>query len=483
MTIRTRLVLLFFAAFAFAAASGMGAIWAMRGMQLAQDEAQRLHGDQIHALELQIAFLHAWSEVAAILSGDDTPEAHERLAVHRARIDQLLMGLQASTQSSAEEGVVRAVADGVRGFTLCAERALYYRKRGEAERGYNLLRRHMLEMYAPITAQVRELIDTDAELIRASETNALERTRLASAVIAGHSLVLLLLGVLGAYSVWRWLVKPVETLGAATRTIARGEPLAPIPIATKDELGSLAREVEAMAANLNKYQEQIIEKERLAAVGEMTAAVAHNLRNPLASIRALAQGCQRGALPANEVGEAMGIVMQTVDRADRWLKDLLQALRPVRIDSSPQDINRILREVVDAASEFAAKRGVGLRLALTPELPEIALDPTRMNQALFAIVVNAIEASPAGKEVVVSSAPATEDEAKAEIVIADDGPGIGAETMKKIFTPFAGSKKGGTGLGLSLTQRIVHGHRGDIRVDSSPGAGCRMKVLLPFAAR
>ncbi|MEE8142451.1 MAG: ATP-binding protein, partial [Planctomycetota bacterium] len=234
--------------------------------------------------------------------------------------------------------------------------------------------------------------------------------------------------------------------------------------------------------SISDYQQKLVEKERLAAAGEMTTAVAHNLRNPLASVRALAQTTQRDPEVDESVRTSMATIMSTVDRADRWLKELLMVLRPVKVSRSLADLNEILRELADVSTIYADRRQVSIELELAEDLPEVPVDRSKLNQALISLVTNAVDASPPGKTVTLRS-ERPDDPGRVDIVVEDQGPGMEPEVLRRIFTPFFSTKKSGTGVGLSLTQRIIFGHQGGISADSSPGNGCRMRVSLPVEVR
>jgi signal transduction histidine kinase len=221
----------------------------------------------------------------------------------------------------------------------------------------------------------------------------------------------------------------------------------------------------------------MVERERLAAVGEMTASVAHNLRNPLASIRALAQGSLRSG-DQEQVSPSLRTIMDTVDRADRWLKDLLQGLKPIQLDRKPlEDLSLHLDRIAAAVEGFSSKLNVELKLEISPSLPQLDLDLRRLEQVLLVLLNNAVEASSPGDTVILG---ASTDNNEIHIEVRDEGSGMTEEIQSKLFTPYFTTKKGGLGLGLSLTQRIIHGHGGQIDVVSSPGQGTTMSIRIPL---
>ena len=178
-----------------------------------------------------------------------------------------------------------------------------------------------------------------------------------------------------------------------------------------------------MSESIAQFQLQLVDRERLAAVGEMTASVAHNLRNPLGSIRALAQSCLRGN-DAETTSLSLRQVMETVDRADRWLKDLLQGLKPIQLAKMKTALSPHLEAVGQTVRPFAQKRRVELQVQIERDLPVMDLDFRRIEQAIFVLLNNAIEASEMDSTVRLNASHQSEH---VIIEVIDEGHGISDE--------------------------------------------------------
>ena len=294
------------------------------------------------------------------------------------------------------------------------------------------------------------------------------------------SIALILVALVSVVLFRNWVLRPVEVLSGATEAIAQGQYDTKISLEGQNEFARLARDVEAMSASIESFQEQLVEKERMAAVGEMTASVAHNVRNPLASIRAIAQGGRRDPELDDEKKKSYGTIMETVDRADRWLKDLLTALRPVKIASQTEDLKAVVEEIVVGSRVFADRKGITLDLSLDDSLAPIPLDRRKFEQALIVLISNAIEASPSDSTVSVEVARDPGARPRVGIAVIDRGHGMEPEVLKKLFTPYFTTKKSGVGLGLCLAQKIIFGHRGTIDVKSEPEIGSQITIWLPI---
>lgn len=281
------------------------------------------------------------------------------------------------------------------------------------------------------------------------------------------SLTLLALSVaLAAALVRRWVMKPVAALRDATARLARGDFSHRIAVSGRDELARLSDEVNHMAGTILAMQEERVDRERLAAVGEMTRRIVHNLRNPLAGIRSLAELSRADANPGSPLREHQDRIVATVDRFEAWLRGLLSAATPARINPVPTDIEPWLGRVLEPMRASAAVRGVEIVHDTQPASWQADFDPVQLEHAVVALVTNAIQASPNGSRV---SVAARRDSADAwELRIADQGPGVPEELRERIFRPYFTTKRDGTGIGLALVKQVAEQHGGRVWVETSP---------------
>ncbi len=223
--------------------------------------------------------------------------------------------------------------------------------------------------------------------------------------------------------------------------------------------------------------------ERLAVVGELAAGMAHEIRNPLASIVASVDllDLEAGRPVGHEGQVLLGVLKKEAKRINQLLTDFLKFARPRPLRLCRTDVNAILRGVGELARTHPKNGGrVLVREALDTSLPVIEADADLIEQALLNIAINALEAMPQGGELsllTTAAAPASDD--GVEIAIADTGTGISEQERQRIFEPFHTTKPDGTGLGLAITYRVVEQHGGSIAVDGRPGAGTTVRIRLP----
>jgi signal transduction histidine kinase len=218
--------------------------------------------------------------------------------------------------------------------------------------------------------------------------------------------------------------------------------------------------------------------ERLAALGQLTAGLAHELRNPLGTIKASAEMLakpstrQRPEVMA-EMAEYIG---SEVDRMNGLVSSFLDFARPLKLHAVQADLRPVLEDISQSLNDTAHNRGVAISIELHPESLSFTFDPALLRIALANLVQNAIQASAAGSGVEMR---AEERGDSVLIFVSDHGEGIQPQHLENIFNPFFTTKSGGTGLGLAIVSRIVDEHHGRVTVFSQPGAGTTFELTLP----
>jgi two-component system, sporulation sensor kinase E len=223
--------------------------------------------------------------------------------------------------------------------------------------------------------------------------------------------------------------------------------------------------------------EQLMRADRLAAMGELTAGVAHEVRNPLGIIRASVQLLEDSKGDADRIREASGVIKQEIDRLDKVIKALLDFGRPSQPTLRRVDVNEVLSEVVLFTRKFASRGGVEIVEEFGAPLPRVEADPDQVKQIAVNLISNAVQAmEETGGTVTVSTRAA---DGYVQLVFTDDGPGMRPEMLGRLFDPFYSTRDQGTGLGLTIVHRIVDEHDGHIEVESEPGRGTTFTVSLP----
>jgi two-component system sensor histidine kinase HydH len=232
---------------------------------------------------------------------------------------------------------------------------------------------------------------------------------------------------------------------------------------------------------IKSLEEEVRRSEKLAAVGALAAGVAHEIRNPLSSIRGLAQFLRHALADRPKEREYAEIMVKEVDRINRVVTDLLTIARPQEPELAPTDLEELIDHTVRLLQTDADRRRVKIYQTIAPGLPEVLIDENQIAQALLNLILNALQAVGRGGTIEVG-ANLEAPHSCLHLWVEDSGPGIPAEHMRKIFEPFFTTRAEGTGLGLAIVQKIVASHRGEIRVESPPAGragGSRFTISIP----
>jgi len=218
------------------------------------------------------------------------------------------------------------------------------------------------------------------------------------------------------------------------------------------------------------------QKEKWAAIGELSLNIAHEIRNPLASLKGSIEMLKEGSVPDNQKERLMEIALNEMNRLNRVITDFLTYSRPTPAEFRMFDLHRLLDETLELLENVDQDRSnLSIRKEYGGTL-EVKADPQKLRQVFWNLGINAVEAMPGGGELVVSTRNA---ERLVEITFKDSGSGIDMEHIEKIFYPFFTTKEQGTGLGLAIAYRIVEEHNGILRVASNSGIGTTFEVILP----
>lgn len=359
----------------------------------------------------------------------------------------------------------------------------------------------MVGAYVPINkfgwaVVVEEPIGSAYFELRRLETNSL------LFVIAG----IIITGLTGIFFA-RSIERPIKELTLGTEAVARGELGYRISLNSPDEIGKLATAFNKMTRDLRDSQERLILSEKLASLGTMAAGMAHEIKNPLVSLRTFTQLLQQKWDDKEFREKFSAIIPHEIERINRIAESLLKFGRPMKPELTKVDVNSLLEEVLLLFESEGKKYNVRVTKKLA-QLPEISGDSGQLSQAFVNIIKNAIESmqdkggelivkTDVGEVIKLGKINARQGVKKGEemvwgeeeemgkptpvifIEVTDTGEGISEENMKSLFDPFFTTKMTGTGMGLPITLRIIEEHQGSIKVRSKPGAGTTFIITLP----
>ncbi len=253
--------------------------------------------------------------------------------------------------------------------------------------------------------------------------------------------------------------------------------------AKRDEMARTQEAAERLAEsnrNLRRAEASLRRSERLAALGQLTAGLAHELRNPLGTIKASAEMLTKDSTRHRPevMSEMAGYIGSEVDRMNGLVSSFLEFARPLQMRPVLADLCAVLDDVVRQQGELARARGIALSIRVNEKPESFIFDPDLLKLAISNLVQNAVQASPPGQEVEIRAESTDE---KIMIFVSDHGEGIQSSHLENIFNPFFTTKPQGVGLGLAIVSKIVDEHQGSINVFSEVGSGTTFEMALPKA--
>ncbi len=243
-----------------------------------------------------------------------------------------------------------------------------------------------------------------------------------------------------------------------------------------------AREAAERLAEANRSLQEaeaaVRRSERLAALGQLSAGLAHELRNPLGTIRASAEMLLKNVPEESEIQrELAGFISSEVDRTNSLVTRFLEFARPLELKPQTAEITEVLDRSIAQLERGPMRQKVTVYRNYSPDVRPFAFDGELLERVFYNLLMNAAQATPAGGEIVVKTRAV---DGQAEIAVIDRGAGIAREHLESIFNPFFTTKKEGVGLGLAIVSKIVDLHGGKMAVESQPGKGSIFRVFLPL---
>jgi two-component system, NtrC family, sensor histidine kinase HydH len=295
----------------------------------------------------------------------------------------------------------------------------------------------------------------------------------------------LIAGVVG-YNVARRMGKRLLRLQIQIGDTARQlhEGVADIEVKTSasiDELDAqmqyLSRRVQDIAMELSQHQRDAMRHQQLAAVGQLAASLAHEIRNPLTAIKMLVEAGLRDSRPRPLSKESMLVVHREVKRLEQTVQELLDFARPPTLKRTLASPAKIIEQAVELVQARAKRQRVVIKIASNGD-STIDIDEGQMRSVFVNLLLNSLDAMPGGGTIDISL---DYDREQLTIRFNDSGPGISNEAMESLFTPFSSTKTTGTGLGLSICRRIVELHQGAIEAKNGSNGGAELEISLPLA--
>lgn len=271
------------------------------------------------------------------------------------------------------------------------------------------------------------------------------------------------------------IAQPVLALTGLARSHRSGQPMPPLPAAPAGEVGELQQAFVQMVADIERSQAQLARATALAAVGEMSAVIAHEVRTPLGIVLSSAQVLSREAALSATGRELVGYIESETARLGRLVSAMLESARPRPPRPEPTELQGLIGHAVGLLSAQAGKQGIEVR-ARPGQALQLDCDPEQMTQVLLNLILNGLQVLPRGGRIEIGASAQGE---QVLVEIADNGPGIAPEARARLFDAFYFRREGGIGLGLAVVQSLVAAHGGEVEATDGPLGGALFRIRLP----
>ncbi len=294
--------------------------------------------------------------------------------------------------------------------------------------------------------------------------------------------IIMVIGVLAALWMARLLISPILLLNRAAHRVGEGDFGTAIPEKGVGEIGELATTFNTMSHQLKELvtairsaQENLVRTEKLYALGEFSTGLAHEIKNPLTSIKMLIQRAGEQEEPLQ--GEDLEVIVEELDRIDFTVSRFLRSARQSEMAFSETDINSLVEDVLAITGPKIGKSGIHIEKMLEEDLVPIQVDGPSIKQILMNGILNAMQAMPSGGKLTISTSLTDET---LHCTITDTGDGISEVNLKHIFDPFFTTKEEGTGMGLAVAWNIAQQHGGRLDIVSRERVGTSLILILPY---
>lgn len=415
---------------------------------------------------------------------DPSPARLEPVQADEVRFGAALASARQSSTTDEELACVGAIESGYGHYQ--EEQA---RLRAEAVRGKPAAEFARVADSHP----VRLVVDPCQELLRINKERMEQTAAETQRASRQGSVAMVLLGLAGpvsglvmGYGVARGLRQSIYRLSVRVQDMAQhlDQDVATVSVVADGDFHHLDRQmqqivgqVEEVTGRLQRQQHDLLRAEQLAAVGQLAAGVAHEVRNPLTGIKILVEAARRPNSPRTLDAEDLRMIHRELGRVERTVQGLLDYARLPPPRRTPCDLRDVVGPALDVVRERAEQQGVILA-SHAPSQPAVAhVDRDQMHTVLVNLMLNALDAMPGGSRLEVAWDQATDGGVR--LTVCDSGAGIPAAVVPRLFAPFATTKPTGTGLGLSLSARIVEEHGGTIAAANRPEGGACFTIILP----
>jgi len=415
---------------------------------------------------------------------DGNPAWLKKLKAHRRSFRIQLERALSLAETKEQKSLIARIETKYAKYTALKDQVIGYYRAGEMEKG-----KRLHETLRPLFSGILDLCGRYKELSKQGIREVRRRSSIQAGklrmVAATAILIVLILGILLAFVLVHDILEPVRRLAGETIRDTNFRKPEDEVRALKRGVHGLIQEYDQTYFELEKSRKHLFQAEKLAMLGKLAAGMAHSVRNPLTSVKMRLFSLDRSLDLNDAEKEDFNVISEEIGHIDNILQNFLEFSRPPRLKLQRVSPSDVVDQVALLLRHRLKSCNGNLTIERAKPLPEIQADPEQLKEAFVNIVVNACEAMGSGGYITIKEEEKFIDSGNraALIRISDNGPGIPKRIQGKIFEPFFTTKEEGSGLGLSIVERIIQEHGGTLAVESDEGEGTSFIIMLPITSQ
>jgi signal transduction histidine kinase len=438
------------------------------------------------AEELEIALLEQRGYVSSYILAEGQGDWLERLRRKSKDFDHWLGEARGAARTDTERELLNRLEVVQHAYAETRDTVVKLYDTGQEEEARRVLLVDVVELYDQSYDLCEEFIGINQRLVAETSAQVRRQVKQVTVIVSITAAVTLGLGLALLWLFFQGVVFPLRRLAADARSFAGTETRA-LGDVSSDEMRELGHFVKLLMTNvaetrsdLEQSRTQLAQAEKLAAVGKLAASVAHEIRNPLTSMKMWLYSLRRAVGQNPDLQEKISIVSDETVRLENIVRQFLEFSRPPQLKVSRHPISELLDKTLELLKYRLGENNVHVIRHDEPALPEVLVDAEQLKQVLMNLIHNAIEAMEGGGELQISTERATrEGNPVLAVRISDAGPGMSTELQERALEPFFTTKSEGTGLGLCIAASIMARHGGALTLQSSSAGGTECIVWIP----
>jgi signal transduction histidine kinase len=431
------------------------------------------------AEDLQIALANQKGFVSYYFL-DDNPDWLRQLRVYQQRFEHKLSAAQSFANSPIQKQILEQIAAEYTQYVVSRDKVISLYKRGESSAGA-ILHEEVRERFFTILDLCERFKAVNVQnIVDARQESQSEAQRLRSIAVVAI-LMNFILALIMATIVVKEILGPIRKLIRAVThedVISKKENVIKV---LSHRVYDLLENMDSTQSELEKSRENLLQAKKLAVVGKLAAGMAHSIRNPFTSVKMRLFSLERALELSDDQQEDFDVISEEIRHIDTIVQNFLEFSRPPKLAMQSLSPSTVVDTVIQLLSHRLKSYDVAVEIERNGALPEVAADPDQLKEVLVNLVINACEALGRGGKIRIEELVSRGTDGKHETLIrvCDNGPGIPEALHEKVFEPFFTTKEEGTGLGMSIAQRIINEHKGWIDITETEGGGTTVIVTLP----